>query len=244
VKLFITGICGFTGFTLARKLAEEGWVSEVRGIDNLSRPGSRIHRKPLEELGIEVIIGDIREPAALNHAEGCDWVIDAAAQPSVLAGVDGKSSSREVVEHNLYGTINILEFCKTKGAGFVLLSTSRVYSLEALGGIEVEPEGLAYQPVGEFPDGFSKKGIAEHFSTEAPLSLYGATKRASEQMALEYGATFDFPVWINRCGVLAGAHQFGHPFAVVDVAPELGRLPGLAHAVEHLAQFGHTREDG
>ena len=30
-------------------------------------------------------------------------------------------------------------------------------------------------------------------------------------MALEYGETFDFPVWINRCGVLAGAGQFGTP---------------------------------
>ena len=28
-------------------------------------------------------------------------------------------------------------------------------------------------------------------------------------MILEYGACFDFPVWINRCGVLAGAGQFG-----------------------------------
>jgi CDP-paratose 2-epimerase len=28
-------------------------------------------------------------------------------------------------------------------------------------------------------------------------------------LALEYGETFDFPVWINRCGVLAGAGQFG-----------------------------------
>ncbi len=28
-------------------------------------------------------------------------------------------------------------------------------------------------------------------------------------MALEYGLTFGFPVWINRCGVLAGGGQFG-----------------------------------
>jgi CDP-paratose 2-epimerase len=33
----------------------------------------------------------------------------------------------------------------------------------------------------------------------------------SEHLALEYGETFGFPVWINRCGVLAGAGQFGHP---------------------------------
>jgi CDP-paratose 2-epimerase len=28
-------------------------------------------------------------------------------------------------------------------------------------------------------------------------------------MAIEYSATFGFPVWIDRCGVLAGAGQFG-----------------------------------
>jgi CDP-paratose 2-epimerase len=53
------------------------------------------------------------------------------------------------------------------------------------------------------------EGITEEFSTDAPVSLYGATKLASEVLALEYGDTFGFPVWINRCGLLAGAGQFG-----------------------------------
>jgi CDP-paratose 2-epimerase len=30
-------------------------------------------------------------------------------------------------------------------------------------------------------------------------------------VALEYSEAFGFPVWINRCGVLAGAGQFGTP---------------------------------
>ncbi|MFN9294352.1 MAG: hypothetical protein ACK6EB_40235, partial [Planctomyces sp.] len=55
-----------------------------------------------------------------------------------------------------------------------------------------------------WPVGFSEQGISEEYSTVAPVSLYGATKLASEALALEYGCTFDFPVWINRCGVLAG----------------------------------------
>jgi len=36
-------------------------------------------------------------------------------------------------------------------------------------------------------------------------------KLASEAVSLEYGEAFDFPVWINRCGVLTGAGQFGIP---------------------------------
>jgi len=45
----------------------------------------------------------------------------------------------------------------------------------------------------------------------APISLYGNTKLACEIVALEYGAAYDFPVWVNRCGVLAGTGQFGTP---------------------------------
>jgi CDP-paratose 2-epimerase len=56
----------------------------------------------------------------------------------------------------------------------------------------------------------SAAGNSESFSTTPPLSLYGVSKLASEVLALEYGYAFDIPVWINRCGVLAGAGQFGH----------------------------------
>ena len=41
------------------------------------------------------------------------------------------------------------------------------------------------------------------------MSLYGASKRCAEVLAMEYGEAFGFPVWINRCGVLAGKGQFG-----------------------------------
>ncbi|HEY5227524.1 MAG TPA: NAD-dependent epimerase/dehydratase family protein, partial [Opitutaceae bacterium] len=61
------------------------------------------------------------------------------------------------------------------------------------------------------PHGVSAQGVSESFSTCPPISLYGATKLASEALALEYGHAFDLPVFINRCGVLAGAGQFGRP---------------------------------
>src|SRR5207302_1174559 len=69
----------------------------------------------------------------------------------------------------------------------------------------------AYRPVHAqvFPKGITSAGVSETYSTAPPISLYGATKLASECLALEFGETFGFPVWINRCGVLAGAGQFG-----------------------------------
>ena len=212
MRILISGICGFAGSTLARALAESGG-HQVCGFDNFIRPGSETNRAALRALGIRIFHGDLRAARDVDDLPAADWVIDAAANPSVLAGVDGKSSSRQLVEHNLGGTVNLLEFCKRHRAGFVLLSTSRVYSIPALAGLKVGDVQGAFQPVpgaGQ-PAGLSGGGITEDFSTAAPVSLYGATKLASEALALEYGETFGLPVWINRCGVLAGAGQFGRP---------------------------------
>jgi len=211
VKILITGICGFVGSTLARAFKESLAPCEVFGIDNLIRPGSEQNRAGLKQDGIVVRHADLRAASDFEGLPAADWVIDAAANPSVLAGADGRTSSRQLLEHNLVGTVNMLEYCKRQGSGFVLLSTSRVYSIEALSRIPVEVVGDAFCPTGEADGtpGLSTAGVAEDFSTAPPLSLYGAGKLASETLALEYGEAFDFPVWINRCGVLAGAGQFG-----------------------------------
>ncbi len=181
------------------------------GIDNLIRPGSELNRRSLSKSGCKIIYGDVRSRSDLDQLPPVDWVIDAAANPSVSAGVDGSASSRQVVEHNLLGTINVLEYCRRSSAGFILLSTSRVYSIPILGSLPLSSIGNRFEPdaTGILPIGISAEGISENFPTAAPISLYGATKLSSEVLALEYGRTFQFPVWINRCGVLAGAGQFG-----------------------------------
>jgi len=113
------------------------------------------------------------------------------------------------MEHNLLGTINLLEYCKSHKAGLILLSTSRVYSASELASLPVESSDNRFELQDCDVSGASSLGISEDFPTTAPLSLYGASKLASETLILEYGECFDFPVWINRCGVLAGAGQFG-----------------------------------
>ncbi len=209
MRILITGICGFVGSTLARELIAAG--HQITGFDNFIRPGSETNRAPLEKLGAKVITADLRDARAIESLPAADFVIDAAANPSVLAGVDGKTSSRELIDHNLVGTVNMLEFCKQHHAGFILLSTSRVYSIPPLAALPVEPIASAFRPScsAKLPSGLTTEGIDETFSTQAPVSLYGATKLTSETLALEYGETFNFPVYINRCGVLAGAGQFG-----------------------------------
>jgi CDP-paratose 2-epimerase len=211
MKILVTGACGFVGHRILKRLRESLENVDLLGMDNLCRPGSETNRAVLKELGVKFFHGDVRSASDFESLPPVDWIIDAAANPSVLAGVDGKSSSRQVIEHNLSGTINMLEFCKRHGAGFILLSTSRVYSIPALCALPLRTEGARFvlddsQPL---PTGVSACGVNEDFSTTPPLSLYGVTKKMSEDLALEFGATFNVPVWINRCGVMAGAGQFG-----------------------------------
>jgi CDP-paratose 2-epimerase len=212
MRIFISGICGFVGSQLACGWKRAGADHRICGCDNFLRPGSEENRRRLKAVGIDVVHADIRNASDFESLPAVDWVIDAAANPSVLAGIDGKSSSRQVVEHNLFGTVNLLEYCKRIQAGFVLLSTSRVYSIPVLAGLPVTARDGAFHLDNRrpLPAGVSDAGIAETCATSAPVSLYGATKVASEALALEYGTAYGFPVWINRCGVMAGAGQFGH----------------------------------
>jgi CDP-paratose 2-epimerase len=250
MHLLITGICGFAGSVIARGLLEHLPGVRITGIDSFIRKGSETNLEPLRALGIDVRVGDIRNEQDLADLPAADWVLDCAANPSVLAGVDGQTSAKELLDHNLGGTIHLLEYCRRHKAGFILLSTSRVYSIPPLASLPVEVYNNAYRPAFDqtsplqvsgfkfdgtclpasgaaleaaiesqssapvptglvHPSSISPLGLTESFSTEPPISLYGSSKKCSELLALEYGMTFDFPVRINRCGVLAGAGQFG-----------------------------------
>ena len=210
MKILITGACGFVGSCLARELPSVLPGIEIWGLDNFLREGSRANLPSLKKLGVKMVEGDIRRLADLAKIPKVDWVIDCAAEPSVLAGTSGKMSSMDLLDHNLIGTIQMLEFCKQHSAGFILMSTSRVYSIPPLASLAVESIQGAYLPKSFRPEiGLTEKGISEIFPTMPPASLYGTSKRCSELLALEYAEAFGFPVWINRCGVLAGAGQFG-----------------------------------
>jgi CDP-paratose 2-epimerase len=213
MKVLITGVCGFVGAALAEHLRAHLDGVSITGIDNLMRAGSESNRDRLAKLDVTFVHGDIRVASDVDGLPPADWVIDAAANPSVLAGIRGTESSRQLLEHNLASVIHVLEYCKRHGAGFILLSTSRVYSIAELSRLPLMDAGNAFE-LNEnaiLPPGVSPEGIGPAFSTAAPVSLYGSTKLACEVLALEYSYAFDFPVWIDRCGVLTGPGQFGTP---------------------------------
>ena len=213
MKVLVTGCCGFVGSTIATGLAERLAPGSVFGVDNFARPGSERNRAALPRAGVRVFHGDLRCASDVDDLPPADAVVDAAAVATVLAGTAGHGSPRQLFETNLLGTLNVLEYCRRHRSSLVLLSTSRVYGIEALSTLPVEAAGSRFRPRegAAFPRGASPSGVTEELSTRPPLSLYGASKLASELLALEYGETFGFPVHVNRCGLLAGAGQFGRP---------------------------------
>ena len=213
MKILITGVCGFVGSTIAEELARSSSGYQLFGLDNLSRAGSEVNLPRVKKYGVRLFPGDVRNASDLESLPTVDWVVDAAANPSVLAGITGQVSSRQLIEHNLLGTINVLEYCKRSTGGLVLLSTSRVYSIAPLASAPMDVANEAFVPRRHEINqpGWTEHGIREDFSTQPPLSLYGCSKLTSELLAQEYGAAFGLPVYINRCGVLAGAGQFGKP---------------------------------
>jgi CDP-paratose 2-epimerase len=211
MKVLITGVCGFAGSSFARIFRERIEGLQLFGIDNLVRRGSETNLPLMRQVDCAFTHGDIRNDEDVSELPRVDWIVDCAANPSVLAGISG--GVRQVVAHNLGGTLNLLEKARRDGAGFVMLSSSRVYSIEALNRISLTSAQNRFNVPdnAELPPGMTRAGISEAFSTTPPVSIYGATKLASETMALEYGSTYGFPVRINRCGVIAGPGQFGRP---------------------------------
>jgi CDP-paratose 2-epimerase len=144
----------------------------------------------------------------LRFDEKIDFIIDAAAEPSVLAGLN--ETPDYLIHTNLNGTIHLLGLAKKHNAGFIFLSTSRIYpikQLEKLNYREAESrfEMEETQPV----TGCSKDGIAETFPLPGARSFYGTTKLASELVLQEYEAFYGLKAVINRCGVIAGPRQMG-----------------------------------
>lgn len=209
MRILVTGGAGFVGGYLARELARQG--HQVVAFDNLRRRGSERNLPLLRGAGVTFVHGDIRRLEDLQDVAGdFDVMLEASAEPSVHAGNDG--STRYLVDTNLGGTLNALDFCRQRQAAMLFISTNRVFSISALRELPLtELETRLELEASACGQGFRSQGIGEAFPTSGrgARSLYGMTKLASEMLIEEYCASFGFRALINRCGVLAGPGQFG-----------------------------------
>ncbi len=207
-KILITGGCGFVGSNLAIKIKTNFPKIQIVVMDNLKRRGSELNISRLKDYEIEFVHGDIRNKEDFNDIGVIDILIEAAAEPSVLAGIN--STPDYVLNSNLIGTINCLNFALKNKAKFIFLSTSRVYPIKNLNKINFEEaETRLLITENQSFDGISTKGISEDFPLNGARSFYGTSKLASELLIQEYVEFYDLKAVINRCGVLTGPWQMG-----------------------------------
>ncbi len=196
------------GSSLAIALKKNYPAYQIYCLDNLKRRGSELNLARLKAAGVTFVHGDIRSREDFDALPAVDTVIEASAEPSVLAGLDGTPDY--LINTNLFGTVNCLNYALKHRANFIFLSTSRVYpikTIEKLTYLE-QPTRFALandQPVG----GVSARGIAEDFPLAGARSLYGTTKLASELLIQEYQEFYGLKTVINRCGVITGPWQMG-----------------------------------
>jgi UDP-glucuronate 4-epimerase len=165
MRALVTGVAGFVGSRLAERLLEER--HDVRGIDALTPyydPSAK--RKNLEPLlrhpGFSFDELDLRT-APLDGLVAADVVFHLAAQPGVRASWG--ESFADYVGHNVLATQRLLEACRATATKVVLASSSSVY-----GEAERHPTPEDVVP--------------------RPVSPYGVTKLAAEQLLTAYSANF------------------------------------------------------
>ncbi|MGY4527239.1 NAD-dependent epimerase/dehydratase family protein [Pseudomonas sp. TE21394] len=173
MSVLITGVAGFIGYHVARRLCEAG--IEVVGIDNLSAYYSvKLKLGRVQQLfdfaNFRFHTLDITHPAELQQlfaGQPFSEVIHLAAQAGVRYSLDHPGAYGRA---NLVGFLNVLEACRQRPPRhFIYASSSSVY------GANVKLPFSVDDPV------------------ERPLSLYAASKRANELMAYSYAHLYQLP---------------------------------------------------
>ncbi len=189
MKYFITGTAGFIGFHLSRLLLESG--AQVHGYDGitpyydqrLKQARHTILRRFSGFSANEAMLEDrdTLRKAALRFQPG--RIVHLAAQAGVRYSLENPAA---YVDANLVGTFNVLEVAREIGIEHLMLaSTSSVYGAN------------------------QKMPFSEDDASDAPLTLYAATKKSTELMAHSYASLWNIPTTSFRFFSVYGA--WGRP---------------------------------
>lgn len=158
MKILVTGAVGFIGSHTAEYFANEG--HQVYGLDNFSSyydPAlKKLNLIDIEKAGVTFIEVDLNDGLKEKLPADFDYIFHFAAQP----GISATTSLNEYVQNNIFATQNLLNWVKETSPNlklFVNIATSSIYGKEA-----TLPETAVPMPV----------------------SYYGTTKLAAEQLAL------------------------------------------------------------
>jgi CDP-paratose 2-epimerase len=209
-EILITGGAGFVGSSIAIWLKRHYPGHVVTCLDNLKRRGSELNLSRLAAHGVGFVHGDIRNREDLYpFAEsGLTTLIEASAEPSVLAGIG--NAPDYLINTNLMGTINCLYLAARTKADFLFLSTSRVYPIEAIENIRYSENDTRFLILDrQEMKGISAAGISEDLPLDGHRSFYGASKLASELLIREFNQFYHLRTVIDRCGVISGPWQMG-----------------------------------
>lgn len=162
MHVLVTGGAGFIGSHTVERLLELG--AKVRVLDNLSS-GKLANLRAHPQL--EVVVADIRDPAAVEQAmDGISHVLQLAAQVSVPASVDNPAASGAT---NVGGFLNVLDSARRHAVQrFVYASSSAVYG--ALAAIPTT-EAASPQPIS--PYGLDK--LVDELYAQLFHALYGTS---------------------------------------------------------------------
>lgn len=173
MHVLVTGVAGFIGFHLTKRLLETG--HRVLGIDNLNPyydPSLKQDRLARLEpaVGFTFLKLDLVDRAGMERmfsGERFDVVVHLAAQAGVRYSIDNPHA---YVDSNLTGFLHILVGCRHSGVPhLVFASSSSVYGANA------------------------RMPFSVHDNVDHPISLYAATKKANELMAHTYASLYGIP---------------------------------------------------